>query len=85
MKVGGAVKAPDYGFRIGGQPIFFSKPKPSVQIKTDISPAYQLRRYAWSARLPLSILSDFEGRHLRHPRQTRRQRPRRRPRLLLSL
>jgi type I restriction-modification system DNA methylase subunit len=24
------------------------------------SPAYQLRRYAWSAKLPLSILTDFE-------------------------
>ena len=23
-------------------------------------PAYQLRRYAWSAKLPLSILTDFE-------------------------
>ena len=61
IKVGGAVKAPDYGFRIGGQRKFFLEAKkPSVQIKTDISPAYQLRRYAWSARLPLSILSDFE-------------------------
>ena len=61
VKVGGAVKAPDYGFRIGGQRKFFLEAKkPSVQIKTDISPAYQLRRYAWSARLPLSILSDFE-------------------------
>jgi type I restriction-modification system DNA methylase subunit len=34
--------------------------KPSVDIKSDISPAYQLRRYAWSAKLPLSILTDFE-------------------------
>ena len=23
-------------------------------------PAYQLRRYAWSAKLPLSILTNFE-------------------------
>ncbi len=34
--------------------------KPSVDIKGDIHPAYQLRRYAWSAKLPLSILTDFE-------------------------
>ena len=34
--------------------------KPSVDIKSDAHPAYQLRRYAWSAKLPLSILTDFE-------------------------
>lgn len=61
IKVGRAMKAPDYGFRIGGQRKFFLEAKkPSVRIKDDISPAYQLRRYAWSAKLPLSILSDFE-------------------------
>ncbi|MBK8035632.1 MAG: N-6 DNA methylase [Verrucomicrobiaceae bacterium] len=61
VKVGGALKAPDYGFRIGGTRKFFLEAKkPSVRIKDDISPAYQLRRYAWSAKLPLSILSDFE-------------------------
>jgi len=31
-----------------------------VNIKGDVSPAYQLRRYAWRAKLPLSILTDFE-------------------------
>lgn len=61
VKVGGSVKAPDYGFRIGGARKFFLEAKkPSVRIKDDISPAYQLRHYAWSAKLPLSILSDFE-------------------------
>jgi len=61
VKVGRALKAPDYGFRIGGQRKFFLEAKkPSVRIKDDVSPAYQLRRYAWSAKLPLSILSDFE-------------------------
>jgi len=29
-------------------------------VRTDVGPAYQLRRYAWSAKLPLSILTDFE-------------------------
>ena len=29
-------------------------------IKDDIHPAYQLRRYGWSAKLPLSILTDFQ-------------------------
>jgi len=61
IKVGGATKAPDYSFRIGGTRKFFLEAKkPSVDIKFDIHPAYQLRRYAWSAKLPLSILTDFE-------------------------
>lgn len=61
LRIGGAVKAPDYGFRIGGvRKFFLEAKKPSVVVKDDISAAYQLRRYAWSAKLPLSILSDFE-------------------------
>jgi type I restriction-modification system DNA methylase subunit len=61
IKVGGATKAPDYCFRIGGARKFFLETKrPSVDIKKDVHPAYQLRRYAWSAKLPLSILTDFE-------------------------
>lgn len=61
IKIGGTTKAPDYSFRIGGRRIFFLEAKkPSVYIKEDIGPAYQLRRYAWSANLPLSILTDFE-------------------------
>ena len=31
-----------------------------MDIKGSTGPAYQLRRYAWSAKLPLSILTDFE-------------------------
>jgi predicted type IV restriction endonuclease len=61
IKVGGATKAPDYAFRIGGVRKFFVEAKrPVVDIKNDPEPAYQLRRYAWSAKLPLSILTDFE-------------------------
>ena len=61
IKVGGATKAPDYCFRIGGTRKFFVEAKkPAVDIKEGIDPAYQLRRYAWSAKLPLSILTDFE-------------------------
>ncbi len=61
IKVGGGTRAPDYAFRTGGARKFFVEAKkPSVNIKDDISPAFQLRRYAWSARLPLSILTDFE-------------------------
>jgi len=61
IKIGGFTKAPDYCFRIGGMRKFFLEAKkPAVNLKDDISPAYQLRRYAWSAKLPLSILTDFE-------------------------
>jgi len=61
IKIGGTTKAPDYCFRIGTTKKFFVEAKkPSVDISSDISPAYQLRRYAWSAKLPLSILTDFE-------------------------
>jgi len=61
IKVGGATKAPDYCFRVGGARKFFLEAKkPAVNLMEDINPAYQLRRYAWSAKLPLSILTDFE-------------------------
>src|SRR5947209_1128281 len=61
IKVGGATKAPDYCFRIGGTRKFFLETKrPSVNIREDMDAAFQLRRYAWSAKLPLSILTDFE-------------------------
>ena len=61
VKVGTLTKAPDYSFRIGGTRKFFVEAKkPAVNLKEDASPAYQLRRYAWSGKLPLSILTDFE-------------------------
>jgi len=61
IKVGGATKAPDYSFRIGGTRKFFVEAKkPAANVAEDAKIAYQLRRYAWSAKLPLSILTDFE-------------------------
>lgn len=61
IKIGSATEAPDYCFRIGGTRKFFLEAKkPSVFIKEALHPAYQLRRYAWSSKLPLSILTDFE-------------------------
>lgn len=54
-------EAPDYCFHIGGMRKFFVEAKkPSVNVKEDIHPAFQVRSYAWSAKLPLSILTDFE-------------------------
>jgi len=61
VKVGSKTKAPDYSFRIGGVRKFFVEAKkPAVNLKENPEPAYQLRRYAWSAQLPISILTDFE-------------------------
>lgn len=61
IKIGDSTKAPDYCFRIGGTRKFFVEAKkPSINIKDDIAPAFQLRRYAWSSKLPLSIVTDFE-------------------------
>jgi len=62
IKIGSATKAPDYSFRLpGGKRLFFVEAKkPSVYVKDEILPAYQVRRYAWSAKLPISILTDFE-------------------------
>lgn len=61
QKTADSVEAPDYCFRIGGTRKFFVEAKkPSVNVKHDVHPAFQVRRYAWSAKLPLSILTDFE-------------------------
>ncbi|MCL2139890.1 MAG: type I restriction endonuclease, partial [Treponema sp.] len=61
VTIDGSQKAPDYSFRIGGVRKFFVEAKkPSVNIKDAAEPAYQVRRYAYTAKLPLSILTDFE-------------------------
>jgi len=61
VRIGGKPHAPDYSFRVGGERKFFVEAKkPSINIGKNTNPAFQLRRYAWSAQLPLSILTDFE-------------------------
>jgi len=61
IKIGVEARAPDYSFRVGGQRKFFVEAKkPAVNLRDDSSPAFQLRRYAWSAKLPLSVLTDFQ-------------------------
>ncbi len=61
IKVGGGTKAPDFCFTLAGRKMFFVEAKkPSVNVRMSIEPSYQLRRYAWSAKLPLSILTDFD-------------------------
>ena len=53
-------KVPDYCFRINPSQFFVEAKKPSVNIKDNAESAIQLRRYAYTAKLPLSILTDFE-------------------------
>jgi len=62
IKIGGATKAPDYSFRLPGRKrlFFLEAKKPSVAIKDDAVPAYQIRRYGWSAKMPISVITDFE-------------------------
>ena len=61
VKVGVATKAPDYAFTLFGQRKFFvDAKKPGINIRGDVGPAYQVRRYGWSAKVPLSVVTDFE-------------------------
>lgn len=61
LAVGKETRAPDYSFRLGGQLIYYLEAKkPSINIKEDRSPAFQARRYGWSAKIPIVILTDFE-------------------------
>ncbi len=63
LRIGGETKAPDYSFRIGGEKsrkFFVEAKQPAVNIFVDSTTAYQLRRYAWSAHLSLSILTNFK-------------------------
>jgi hypothetical protein len=61
LEIEGSQKAPDYTFRVGTLAKFFTEAKKcGVNLNADPGPAYQLRRYGWSAKVPLSILTDFE-------------------------
>ncbi len=61
IRIRGTTQYLDYTFRIGGVRKFIVETKkPSVRIKDDADSALQLRRYAWNAKLPLSILTNFE-------------------------
>ena len=61
LDIEGQQKAPDYTFRVGTLAKFYVEAKKcGVNINIDMGPAYQLRRYGFSAKLALSILTDFE-------------------------
>jgi hypothetical protein len=60
LEVEGHRRAPDYTFRVGQTPKFYAEAKRTgVNVKDDPAAAYQLRRYAWSAKLSFSILTSF--------------------------
>ena len=67
VEVEGKIKNPDYSFRLFDnstvamkRKFFIEVKRPSINIESGAYPAFQIRRYAWSADLPLSILTYFE-------------------------
>ena len=63
VDVAGQQKKADYAFRVGrGEKFDFlvEAKKPSIKVETSQEAAFQIRRYGWSAKLPINILSDFE-------------------------
>ena len=54
-------KKPDYTFRLFSERKFFLEAKkPSVHIEKEDEPAKQVRRYGFTAKLKISVLSNFE-------------------------
>ena len=61
LAVEGRQKIPDYAFRVGTLSKFYVEAKKcGTDIFADPVPAYQLRRYGWSARMGVSILTNFK-------------------------
>lgn len=57
----GVVKHPDYALCMGGNPIIYVEAKPpSVKVMNADKYAIQLRKYAYSTKKDISILTDFE-------------------------
>ena len=54
-------KRPDYTFRLFSERKFFLEAKkPNVKIENDNEPAKQVRKYGFTAKLKISVLSNFE-------------------------
>lgn len=54
-------KNPDYTLKQFGQrSLFVEAKKVSINVTTEKAPAFQTRRYGWSANLPFSVLTNFE-------------------------
>ena len=54
-------KKPDYTFRLYSERKFFLEAKkPSIPVQSSINDARQIRRYGFTAKLKISVLSNFE-------------------------
>jgi adenine-specific DNA-methyltransferase len=57
----GQVKHPDYTLCYGGEKKLYVEAKqPSIDLKSDPEPALQVRRYAYTSKMPIAILTDFQ-------------------------
>lgn len=60
QEVEGKKRTPDYALRVEGETkLFVEAKKPWIRLDEDPAPALQARRYAWSAGLPLVVLTNF--------------------------
>ncbi|MHB9326819.1 Eco57I restriction-modification methylase domain-containing protein [Phytobacter ursingii] len=60
-RMGENAKKPDYTFRLfSGRKFFVEAKKPSVDITLDPEPAKQVRRYGFTGKLKISVLTNFE-------------------------
>ncbi len=66
VEIEGQQKKADYAFRAGTASsadrfdFLVEAKKPSVKIESSLDAAFQIRRYGWSAKIPINILTDFE-------------------------
>src|SRR5260370_25046458 len=61
IKIGGATKAPDYSFRIGGTRKFFVEAKkPAINLPDASEQTVQIRPDARASKLPLATLTYFQ-------------------------
>jgi type I restriction-modification system DNA methylase subunit len=61
IKISGTTDFIDYSFKVGRDLMFIAEAKaPRVRIKDNAKAAHQVRRYAWNAKLPLCILTNFD-------------------------
>ena len=59
--VDGKTKHPDYTLMFGGvKKLYIEAKGPSLDLKSNPEPALQVRRYAYTAKMPIAILTDFQ-------------------------
>ena len=61
ININNHIKHPDYTLCFGGiRKIFVEAKQPSIDLKQNPEPALQVRTYAYSQKLPIAILTDFQ-------------------------